>query len=156
MARVMEWRISGEDEKEGVTVVGRMILGFAGDSGRVEGVFEERRRGGEGVGGIESESDISSTGAGVLERRGLVRGGAFLDDVVGRCLGDGVSVDALRGRPRGFLAGGLQAAATSVVTGMVALGGLPFFWGELLCLSASRVIASAVGGCGTFMLGGNG
>lgn len=68
MARVMEWRMSGEEDRQGAMAVGRVVLDFAGDSGRVEGVFEERRRGGEGVGGTESESEISSMGAGVVER----------------------------------------------------------------------------------------
>ena len=93
--------MSSEDEKGRVVVVD-----FRGERGRGDAGFEELRRGGDGVGGMESVSEISSTGSGVVERRGGAGIRAVLDEVAGRLLGAGAFVAAFRGRPRGFLGQG--------------------------------------------------
>ena len=94
-----------------------VVVDFWGERGR-GGVGLEERRGGEGVGGMESESEISSTtGRGVVRRWGLVGALDFFDVVAGRILGDDASVEVFRGRSRGFLGEGPWGSLVSAVTG---------------------------------------
>lgn len=132
-------------EEEEVLLVIFVVVVWEGESGRVGGgllVDVERRRGGEGVGGIDSVSEISSTGGG----RALF-GLDFMGDVV---------VGSFRGRPR-FIsedASGLVAVVViSTVAVASAFGRLPFLIGEL-CLESSGMMVSVAGGCGIFEFGG--